>query len=478
VLSRSPALRVARVRDGAGVVWRLLGRAVAAAPGAAAPEEELAARTGEPIERVYSRWAGRWVLVGDGEIHTDASAALGCYFRPTRDGTLCVSSSPALVNDLPGLAPAREAGAPLLARSHGMDWYPPPASRFEGVHRLLPSQVLRLTPEGPRTRPRRLLDAAYTGMEHDRLLDAAESILRTTLASYAAAGCECWLPLTGGIDSRLVLAAAAAVGARFTAYTFAGRGTARADLALPPRLASAVGRPHVLISPSVLRPGRRALYDLHTAHHSVEVDRELFARGQWDSIPQAALSLRGGIFEVGRGFYSERLPARLPGADADAEELIARRFQFDRFHRGSSAHRDGIRRWLAWMREAPQAGLEWRDRMYLEQTIAGWLSTTAQALDLVGCELAYPANSQLLLSAVLAIEPGRRRRGDHHVELIERLAPALLEYPINPPEPLLDRSAALARREWHDLRTYPGRLRYLRHRAEWLAGQARTRLPR
>ena len=475
VLSHSAALRVARVRDATGVMWHLLGRAVAAVPGAPSPEAELAARQSEPIEQIYTRWAGRWALVGDAEIHTDASGAMGCVYRPAEDGTLWVSSSPALINDLPGIPPAAVVGPALLVGSRGMDWYPPPASRFEGVHRLLPSQILRMSSGGPSIRPRPLLDDAFAGMDHDRLLDAIESILRTTLASYAAADEACWLPLTGGIDSRLVLAAAAAVGARFTTYTFAGSAAAHADLTLPPLLAAAVERPHVMIAPGHLRDARRTLYDLHTACHSVEVDRELFARSQWDSIPEDALSLRGGIFEIGRGFYADRLPERLPDEPADAEALIARRFQFDRFHRGSSAHRDGIRRWLAWIRETPQAGVDWRDRLYLEQTVAGWLSSTAQALDLVGCELAYPASSQVLLSALLAVDPRSRRRGDHHVELIGRLSPALLDYPINPPDPFLSRSAALLRREWHDLRTYPGRLHYVRHRAAWLAGQARAR---
>src|SRR5689334_13024915 len=103
VLSYSPALRVVRVREARGAVWHLLGRAVAAAPGAPAPEEALAARTAEPIERVYSRWAGRWTLIGEGELHTDASGAMGCYHRSTGDGAVWASNSPALINDLPGI---------------------------------------------------------------------------------------------------------------------------------------------------------------------------------------------------------------------------------------------------------------------------------------------------------------------------------------------------------------------------------------
>jgi hypothetical protein len=186
------------------------------------------------------------------------------------------------------------------------------------------------------------------------------------------------------------------------------------------------------------------------------------------------VSLRGGIFEVARGFYRSRFPATLPADDSDAFALIASVFQFDRFHRGSAAHRDGVMQWLRWARRSTEPGLDWRDRLFLEQTVTGWLGSTAQGLDLCACELAYPANSQLLLSTLLAIDAGRRAEGRHHEDLIGRMAPELLRIPFNPPPPLAARTGALLRSELHDLRTYPGRRSYVRHRALWLGRAARS----
>ncbi len=475
LLSHSPGLRVETVQDANGVSWWLLGRAVAAAPGDDDPVSQLARRSGEPVERLYRRWAGRWLLIGDGAVHPDAGATLGCLYRDAPDGTTWLSSSPALLNDLPGREPAPTVGPRLLAVSRGMDWYPPPASRFAGISRLLPSQVLAVDERRVAPQPRRLLDDTFAGLGQVALMDGIEGVLRTTLAGYAAAGGELWVPLTGGFDSRLVLAAAVTTGAPFTTYTFERPGVAEADLRLPPQLAELVEREHVRIRPGRPRANRRALFDLHTAEHSIEVDRELFARGSWDGIPRSALSLRGGIFEVARAFYDHRLPDRLPDDTEAAQALISTMFQFDRFHRGSAAHRDGIRRWVEWVARTPEPGLDWRDRLYLEQTVGGWLASTAQGLDLFACELAYPANSHILLSGLLQIDRRRRRRGDHHRDLIARMAPVLLSEPFNPAPRLPAQARGLVGREWHDFWTYPGRVEHVRHRVAWLRRQVRRR---
>ena len=473
VLSWSPSLPVASAVDSRGGVWHLLGRAVQADADGAPPLVELERMQDGPVERLYRRWAGRWVLIGGETVHTDAGAALGCFYRTVEAGEAAgawVASSPALISDLPGSPPAAPIGPPLLAISKGMDWYPPPASRFAGVHRLLPSQVLRLAPAGPRIESRRLMADATGQADYGRILDDAERTLRTTVAAYASGASELWLPLTGGVDSRLVLATSVAVGADVTAYTFDRPGLAPGDRELPPRLAAAVGVPHVMIKSGPARPERRSLYDLHTARHSIEIDRELFTRGQWDVVPRSATSMRGGVFEVARGFYRSRFPAELPADDGEAHALIASVFQFDRFHRRSRAHRDGIARWLEWARRTPEPGLDWRDRLYLEQTIAGWLSSTAQGLDLFACELAYPANSHLLIGALLRIDVGRRAAARHHIDLIGRMTPELLQFPFNPPGPIAARARRLVRSELHDVRAYPGRIAYVRHRMRWLRG--------
>jgi hypothetical protein len=272
----------------------------------------------------------------------------------------------------------------------------------------------------------------------------------------------------------LVLAAAVAAGVDGTTYTFERPGMGEGDRRLPPRLAGAVSLRHVFVRPaSTSDPERCRLFDRHTAGHSIEIDRTYFAQGMWDEIPAEAILLRGGVFEVARGFYYQRFPRTLPAEDY-AYRLVADIFQFDRFHQQSQAHHDGLRAYLAWLRQTGElTNVDWRDRLYMEQTIAGWLASTAQALDLFTPELAYPANSRHFLGLVLSLPASLRKSGQHHVDMIRRLAPPLADLPFNPPAAAGTRLRQLAAGEVRDFARYPGKARYVRHRARWAARQVR-----
>jgi hypothetical protein len=436
--------------------------------------DDLTDFAGDDPSQVYRHWAGRWVLVGEDALHADACCALGCFYRNAGDA-VWISSSPALINDLPGVDPAPEIGPPLPGIGKGMDWYPPPASRFVGIARLLPSQTLDLR-DGT-VHGRGLPAPVPQSAPYADLIDTAAGLLKNTVAAYAEAGGELWLPLTGGYDSRLVLAAAVAVGAPVLTYTFERPGMSAGDRELPARLSELVGVQHRFLRPRFAADGERELlFDVHCAGHSIEIDRQYFARGAWDQLPEWAVLLRGGVFEVARGFYHARFPAELP-PEEEAVRLLTDVFQLDRFHNGSTAHRLGICEFLAWLRANPEAGLDWRDRMYMEQTVAGWLASAAQALDLFSPELAYPGNSHELLSVLLSIDPEARRASRHHVDLIERLAPPLAVVPFNPRDSRPAQVASLVRREAYDLTAFPRRRLYFRHRARWIRkrlGRKRT----
>jgi hypothetical protein len=471
VLSRSPELPCRHVRDARGLEWFLLGTAVETTAGGKPPAVALAELARPFTDELVLKWAGRWILIGGGRLRLDPCGCLGCFYRVV-DGSTWVSSSPALLNDLPGVDPAPVASPPLLANGKGMDWYPPPASRFEGIARLLPSQHLELAGghpvEGRLPRPRE------PRPDYAAALDAAQELLTSTVAAYAGDADAVWVPLTGGYDSRLVLAAAVAAEVPVVTYTFDKAGLSPGDRMLPPRLASLVGAEHRFLRPRFpLDPRRAELFDVHCARHSIEIDREYFARGAWDEVPGNALLLRGGVFEVARGFYYRRFPPRLPDDPDAALRILADTFQLGRFHRGSTAHWVGLESYLSWTRQMPEPALDWRDRLYLEQTMGGWLGSTVQALDLFAPELGYPANSLELLSVLLSIDPVARREGRHHRDLIARLAPPLAREEFNPPDRLDRRARGLVRRELDDFLRYPGRVDYVRHRARWIRDRVR-----
>jgi hypothetical protein len=76
--------------------------------------------------------------------------------------------------------------------------------------------------------------------------------------------------------------------------------------------------------------------------------------------------------------------------------------------------------------------MDWRDRLYLEQRIAGWLSSAVQGVDITGrCEV-HLANNTAFISGMLAMPASERAGGAHQRAMIRRLAPELDRFPVNP----------------------------------------------
>jgi hypothetical protein len=476
-LSRCPELPAASVTDKRGVTWRLLGLAVQSDPDAPGPLEQLADNEKSALLSTYGSWSGRWILISDSEIHLDAGGLIGCFYRTIHHGPtteLWASSSPALIVAIPGRERIRHVG-PGIHQGKGMDWYPLPRAGFAGVNKLLPTQVLSLAPATDRrVLPRPPLLDAQNPTTYEEGLDALQRSLVTSLSRLGEGGEPIWLPLTAGFDSRLILAAARQADLSITTFTQHYPLMESGDRQLPPLLARELGYEHRELRPGRFSRSSKALFDAHTAGQCVDGDRRFFAHGQWEMIPAPALILRGGVFELGRCYFHRKFPEP---ADRDLAQLIAARFHFGEFHPASSEHLAGIAEWVEWTARTSQPGLDWRDRLYLEQRIAGWVSSIEQALDLTSYERAYIANCHAYMTNVLTLPEAVRRNGQHHIDLIGRMAPQLLRFPFNP----ADGRSALSRRlrdEWHELAARPRKRRYAAYVAQRGAGRARQALAR
>ena len=100
--------------------------------------------------------------------------------------------------------------------------------------------------------------------------------------------------------------------------------------------------------------------------------------------------------------------------------------------RGSSFLEESVGECLKWIASHPQDNMDWRNQFYIENRTSGWASATEQALDLVDGITFNPANSRTLYGLVLSVPEAKRLATQHHVDLIRRLSPGLLTYPINP----------------------------------------------
>ncbi|MDP9204064.1 MAG: hypothetical protein M3P12_01230 [Gemmatimonadota bacterium] len=447
-LSHCPELPLASVTDKRGIPWRLLGTAVQSDPDAPEPLEQLADNEDTELLDVYGSWVGRWLLISDSELHLDACGLLGCFYRTIHDGStaeLWASSSPALIAALPGRE-RLERRAPRIHWGKGMEWYPPPESGVAGVSRLLPTQILLLAAGADRrvlARPP-LVDVQQPSYE--QTLDALQRNLVTSLCRLEARGEPMWLPLTSGFDSRLILAATKQADLPLETFTQEYPLMSTGDRRYPPLLARELGYSHTFIRPARFSRRREELFDAHCARHCVEVDRRFFAHKQWEAIPAPAQILRGAVFWAYT--MNRKFPNPVVG---DLFQAISKRFRFDEFHRGSCSHFEGIAEWVDWVARTPHPGLDWRDRLFLEQSNAGWVSSIEQALDLTAYERFYVANSHVYVSTTLALSEETRRSRRHHVDLIRRMAPELQRFPFNPPDDALVRLSVRVRDEWHEL---------------------------
>jgi hypothetical protein len=460
-LSHHRALPVAALGDREGRAWYLLGIAVQTDPARAAPHEEIPTARSKEVDALPFTWSGRWVLLGDGTLRTDSSGLLGCFYtRNPSDGTLIVSSSAALLRNQIGEGDP----SPPLRYLKGMSWYPPPASRFAGIRQLLPSQILAYSDEHHPVRYRALISQRLeTG--HDETLAHLETSLRTALRNLAGTGRPLVLGLTGGYDTRVLLAAMWRERLDFAMFTWDIPGTSRADRVLPPLLARDVGRPHRFIKRQHFNEEHLRTLDEHTALHTVDRDRELIPWGQYAELAGTTV-IAGNLFALGALYFHMRLPAH-PNA---AAESIEHAFSFAEHHTDSPAHRDGIREWAEWIKTHPEPTMDWRDRFFWEQWGSGWGAGCEQAADLVDFECVSPVNCESIMAAILRIDPVKRYGKRWQVDLTYRMAPFLTDHPYHLGGPLVARFRSGASGWVH----HPNKRRFATGRMRSLAAQMRA----
>lgn len=427
ILSHCPKLKIKRVSDRINREWLLLGATAQVDPARPSPEEDLRHFSGEDVSTVYNSWAGRWLLIGAGTIHLDAGGLLGCYYRlasdPAGKQQLWASSSLGLIANLPGVE--KPAGTPRRLRYGNGRWLvefdPPPRTAYAGVRKLMPTQTLDTASGTTRLRPIAL--RASLALSYDQVLSQLADGLVTAMKNIEG---RVWLALSAGYDSRLLLAAAKVAGIPFSTYTQTFPTMTLSDRTVPPLLANLVGVNHVLIDPGAEDQSLLEAFDAHCERQNVNTDRAFFARGQWSWIKPEDVAVRGLAFEIGMCFYFDRLPPEMPSAEALLESFGA--LQAEQYVRESVAE------YVDWVSRTPIEGMDWRDRFYLDVRFAGWAGAAEQSLDIVEGARFFPANSLRLFELLLAVPVEKRRTRQHHIDLIERLAPELLKYPLNAPD--------------------------------------------
>lgn len=393
----------------------LIGTALQSLPGQSSPTELLQnLQKITDLPQLYASWAGRWVLIANDEVHLDAGGLLGCYYKKGCNGTE-VSTVPGLI------ASCYQPDTFRLIKSGGAEFYPPPDSGFQHIQKLLPSQVLNIK-NGAITFRNLLCKAP--ALDYDETIAYLAQLLTTTLKNaFAAKSQNIILALTGGFDSRTLMAALNYCKLPYKTITFHSPNIRPSDASIPKQLADICGKEHRLLRRNNRNSENWEKFNQHTSGHSVETDREYMLYQQFNELEgDTDVLLRGGGFEVGRCAYYPWLPAEnIDGAGISA------------IQKGNDAQGRSWNKWVQWVAQTPQVTLDWRDRYYIEQRLAGWLACTEQALDIVNIPRFVPANSSLFYNVMLNLPQDVRKTKVQMTDLIRYLSPELLQVPINPP---------------------------------------------
>jgi hypothetical protein len=357
--------------------------------------------------------AGHFNVFSSDRISSDPGCLKPVFFH---DGQRLASSSPRLLTEFTGatLSPSE------VLHGSRPDWLPGPGTRAAGVKRLLTSQQLPLADFRP--------GATFLVSEASSanpVGDIAQA-LRSIFEGFRARDDEVWIGLTGGYDSRVLLSAAIAAGARTVAFTFAGR-MIPDETEVTARIAALAGVPYRVLGPAPMNRNERDYFVWQSIGQCAGLDIDICAAGLWNDIPAGALVIRGLGGEFGRQFYHGVLPDTGWSNGGDRSQLysqLARPWVRGRQPQVQRAFED----WLAWAAQTPCA-LDPRDRLYLEQRIGAWGSSNEQALSATQRRRINPMNADYMYARMNLIPDAMKRSSAWQKDVIKQLAPQLLEVP-------------------------------------------------
>ena len=391
----------------------LLGDAWQVEGGMPSPREQVACLGTEELLEAEETWAGRYVLVVDGRISLDALGLLGVFYNDAGE----VASDAAFLPH----GPASWKPSPPL------DYFPGPLTPWEGIRRLLPSQMLEIWTG--RVMPRPLLaDRWACGCDDlDSLTGKVIDAFSVEYLNLAAAFPETsfLVALSGGYDSRTVLALAQHAGLEVECFTMEYPDMAAGDRDYPPQLCGLIGCGHHAIGQDPARYSQ-ALDDEVTEHLSGimrDADQDFHAHGQYEELERRfgdATLLRGGMWTVPKTPMGKHI-----GSEPDVRAVL----DFLEIGSGRTLEDRSIRELMDWIASTPQA-IPYVNRFYLDFRSASWLSECEHFFDLYDCVRSVQVgNCRKTLTLLMQYPAEMRLAEEHQLMLIARCRPELLEVP-------------------------------------------------
>lgn len=378
--------------------------------------DDIAAWDGKDLSRLTRFWTGRWVLICDDTLITDACGLMAAFHTVTQDGWL-ISSSLAMLAKLCGVEQEE------VCEQTGLNWQLLPGSLVAGVNKLCSTQKLVLSPLQLSIQPY-LWQQDCTGGATEEKSEEMCRLLTNACKNIAASGKRLYLALTAGKDSRLVFAALSYSGVPFETYTSDYPNISCGDRTLPAKMSEDAGIRHSYIKRKPYDTKKENRYRQFTFGDTNGLDAVFYAFGQFEQLPENAIVIRSGLFEAGQSYGRT-----VAGNTRESLEQGIRAYYASAF--AKERQKTAFSQWLQWIEENPIPFIDIRDRFYIEQRVGGWAAAIEQSLDLNDFTSIQIANCPRLLSILLSASEEERKVAAISMQSIRMLKPALMQYPVN-----------------------------------------------
>lgn len=292
----------------------LLGNMWQVDPNRESPQEELkklvmtGKTTHEDVFEVEKTWCGRYLLIVDDWIYLDTIGSLGVFYSDEH-----VSSSLNVLCE----AENREMVFPDIVHGRNPDFVPGMRTCYDGVKRLLPSQIYNFVTHEVKSRPL-LPDGVVAADSYEERIDLLEKYFIHSLQNMEACfrGQSLCLALTGGRDNRAAMAMLEKSGVEYRTFTCWHEHIKKADVSIPVMLAKKLKKEHLFVPRDENKYSQQRYddYRIHTAGMAVDEDWKFYLYFQYDDVRGEngetgldVVILRSGIWENTSEFYSSFL---------------------------------------------------------------------------------------------------------------------------------------------------------------------------
>lgn len=379
------------------------------------PWEEIREFPDCDILKLEERWCGKYALIVDGDVYLDATGQLGVFYSD-----MGISSSCSLL--------VSEMGLPekLLETRGDLNFLLLPQTQYPEIKKQLPSQIYNYHTGSMRARrltAQKLPEFSSEQELMDLFLETFCTGLKNMFRMFSDR--KILLTLTGGTDSRTVLAFTEHAGLDYECFTSEHDAISIGDVEMPKVVCEKLGRGYTYIerNEADYSKSREDDYNRHTAGLANDGDKLHYAYGQYQKVVEKfgkCVFVRGSIWEIGRDFYRKFI-----GQTFDEQAV------YDHFDAmPGTLMRDSLEQYFKWCAVSPQEGISDCNRFYWEQRMGSWLSSIEQGFDLLDGVLSLqPLNNRYLMTLLLQFNREERLVKKTQRQMISYACPALADVP-------------------------------------------------